>query len=449
MVTLFYPAQLDTVRFTDVEDDEVLAQRSLRATADIMLELVDGRRLPVFSAGQVFDGAAILGTVGANDKDATAFLNLISESRVQMKILPSLVRAQKSEDDTFSLVNAFVSAIDRNFTFSAWPELSDRDARVAVAALLRGASKTPIGGELGSRLDALQRLDRAFRESEASERAVESSWNLEAMVAERCSQQDTLAYLRHHHAEVVALNNRRSVPLDLRNRTGWYQLLDEYLTQFHLPPGHGQVRSLRRMVDIQYNRKLAKSLGAAVSREEEDRPDVMGVLDDASMSNLRREAGLLLSSDARNDWFSWSTLHARLGPAKYQARVESPDARRARFDDLIRDGHLARIDQSSVMLFVRHTTKGLAGIASKAPASLIGSAIALGAGGGTVSVATGAVVGAFLGGVLSDAVDDTVMNDAVRNFSLKGHLRGIQKATTADVEVEAGRPSPRRGGRDA
>ncbi len=140
----YFPALLDSVRFAASEEPVKRVHRGVRATSTLMLDLLVGRDVPVLSQAQVLDGALLLETVAQHDGESAAVLRLIADSRIQMRIHAGLVTPQESDSDTFSLVNAFTSAIDGSFKFSAWPELSDADARKAIKAAVTGRSRDPL-----------------------------------------------------------------------------------------------------------------------------------------------------------------------------------------------------------------------------------------------------------------------------------------------------------------
>jgi hypothetical protein len=389
-MSVYYSTLLDTVRFAPVVDVDVKSTRALRAVAALMLDVFVGLKTPVLSAVQVFDSVLLLSLFEGSDddEDRRAVLELIKDSRIQMRVLPRLVEKRSEPEDTFSLTNAFVSALGREggFLFSAWPEFNDEDhgpetRRQAIEYMARGRPSLP--SILERRLDGIKAMDQAFRDSRATEEAVEAASSLDALIMQSLAPRRGGSYASGVFEKVLAakpsLEPNKSWNLGLRG--DWYKLLDAYSKSADSSEA-SKLAQIRRVVDLNYNRILAESLRADSLRDEEEDHDLSKVLrDDPDTTSIREQAAFVLKSNARNKWLTFSELRNRVTEQMYP--TDSDAARTRRLNELVQDGLGAQLDSAPYMPFVSFAFRQV-----KDAPTAVGATI-----GGTVGATAAAIAG--------------------------------------------------------
>ncbi len=140
-----------------------------------MLDVLVVDAVPVLSQAQAYDSAVLLDVLERHDRDASGLLRLVRHGQLQVKMLAAPGVDPVVGEDPYTLANAFARALTRgSYVFSGWPVLEDLDARRALLGVLtacREASGRLGDSALEARVDGLLALDRAVRESPASDYA--------------------------------------------------------------------------------------------------------------------------------------------------------------------------------------------------------------------------------------------------------------------------------------
>lgn len=207
--------------------------------------------------------------------------------------------------------NACASALNNpRFVLSGWPELANED-RDEIARYLMGQTKNQPPPALRSRVDAIEQIDDALRESKSSERAKAIPRSLDMFTQDELDQRSGArpgSYLQQwfsdlrSFAEVVKgadgpkLNAEAIESFNLNARSDWRRLIKAFeqvhSDRFH--EGHRALMAASAMIDLAYNRKVALSLGAPFQRES-----AMGqieqelIIEDPDATKLSREATFL------------------------------------------------------------------------------------------------------------------------------------------------------------
>lgn len=430
-MALYYLSLLDTVNFASTEPAPLVGERSLRVTGSIMLDVLVGLDVPVLSQTQAFDGAMLLNLVSHGGDEAEAVLKLIEQSRIQMRVHAAAERSTAAE--TFTLKNAFMSALEANFKFSAWPELDDPEARADLLAHLQQRTQKPPSGELGERLEGLLRMDLAFRKSGASEQAIDGAAHIEVRVDDHLKHLGPAGtFLRHLKADVWAwlgnLDSAEQAKYDLTRRSDWYRLLEDYRLRLGWDREHGGIRGLRRVVDLGYNLRVATSLNAQSLGEHEERLDVAAVLrrDDLS-TDLQHKAVAFLEADPGRRGLTWASVESRL--SERAVGTDTSAGRERRMQDLLNDKCVVEHDQGKLAPVIRIGGKILADVTSVAT---IGSA------GAAVGGAPGAAAGIALGVVINAATDKFGIEKKVADWNIGRLVKASDPA--AEVRLPTREP---------
>lgn len=269
-----YYAQLDTVEFAAGHDEARVHSRSAAATAAVTLDMLLRDETPVLSQTQVFDHPLVLAEAAAHPRGDSPLIALIKASRIQCRIFPRGLIPRGDEDQTFTIVNAFLSrlASDNGFVFTAWPELNaDPALRGAVSATLSGQTTAALDPQIEERLTALRMLDDAFRTSTAHERAEDVTGpSLSRRVHQHLTAQGVPRAAREAYQSLMhwAEENPRGYNLDARS--GWDTLLKAHREASDDTLANPQ-HLVEAVVHARYNEIVAESLGQRVVVDDKRR----------------------------------------------------------------------------------------------------------------------------------------------------------------------------------
>jgi hypothetical protein len=239
--------------------------------------LLDGRR-PLLSQTQAFDNAQLLGTIGdCTTETSRALLGLVRADQVRAGFYAGALADEPGAVPRESLANAFCTALEGSFRFSAWPELEGpASPRAELAAVLRAGDwdwpqvESIVDGPLLARLYSLHELDRALRDSPETEVAepLASGGTFEQSRAglERLARQNA-RLAGEAGALIAAADARRKRDLEhgrsgYASRTIWRTMIEALAGKGDISPEVAQAAS--GIVDIAYHRTTAASLGTRV-----------------------------------------------------------------------------------------------------------------------------------------------------------------------------------------
>ncbi len=411
-----YYSLLDSVRFSGETPVATRETRRLSALATVTTDLIVQRKRVVLSQSQVFDGSLLL-SVGEAARHDKAFVpefrslrQLIKDNWVQTRILDTAaLRKQHSEAETFTVQNAFASAIASGFRFSAWPELNGNpELAREVLSCLDGGRDDSLPVALRERLDVLREIDEAFRRSSASERAVPAPGApLGRRIVDHISSTQVSKSTAVVYEGTTALwqalrdRDRGAYERSINMRSAWYDLLDQYSESAEVSPHHGGVATLRSIVDHHYNSIVARSLGADSCTDESEDLLLPGVLRDGGISNESRGIASFLtdSSSTVHGSLTWELARERLR-ADGEFDVLTPEER---LNDLLDLEVAQRVDHDRLVLSVRVVPTIVNFVASFAAGSAVQGAMGTSAPGSPQWIG-GVVVGGVIGAVAAREV---------------------------------------------
>ncbi len=207
------------------------------------------------------------------------------------------------------------------------------------------------------------------------------------------------AYLRALHEQLIAGNLKKQGKAihNLGTRSGWYELIHSYRERESLSEAHGGLNELKRIIDLQYNRKVAKSLGAERLREEEENLDVAAILCDSHLAEtFQRGVTLIIDDASRDRWLTWAKVEERLSADSGYANTER--VRMQRLRSLVEDHYAHQLSESKLMIFVRRGVKGINSLFTRGAGGALGAATAHSVGGGLPAAVGGLLLGSFTGG---------------------------------------------------
>jgi len=244
---LLYSDVLDTVRTSPLTADPDDADRERRhgeavhlASAHLMLSLLTGWE-PVLSQTQGFDSTVILG-IAQEPKAAPPFRWLLENRRIRLRLF-----------DSDTLVDTFANRLkDKAFLFSAWPEIDREVDRRELLDRVEARSTRGLYEPVARRLDALYDISAAHQTASSKigeERARRPEVSLQQLIRWEWPTA-TGCRPRRSYADVLkALLEKRS-----NSRAELYEVLNGWHNQ-------EDARLARQIVDVCYNRVIAKSLG--------------------------------------------------------------------------------------------------------------------------------------------------------------------------------------------
>lgn len=217
----------------------------------------------------------------------------------------------------------------------------------------------------------------------------------------------------------------------LETRTGWYNVLSAYAAATRKDAGHGGLAALRRTVDLNYNRKVAKSLGALTLREEEEDLELAAVLRRADLTvDFRHSAALFIDEESRANWLTWAEAERRLSEHPYPADLDS--ARERRMRELLHDRYAIQTEHGKLVLLVRRgipfLMAGTAGTAAATTSHALGGSLG--------SSIAGGLLGAFAGAVLPHVVHSPDWERSVAEWRVGRLLRVTQPSAEAAIRVD-------------
>lgn len=277
---------LDPVRFGYGSAPSDVAHAWLSASSAVLRSILVAGETPVLAENQVFDNRMVLELVGEEDADAAALLRLVRVGRIRVRVFTVGEGAQAT------VVGAFRERLrlgpGRTFRFSAWPELADPDAREALAAVIDGESTDGLTPELRARLSALRLLDRQFRVSSDDERALPvPELGLSRQVTAVLTDPGQSGVVSALWSQLSQFRDGRGADAyDLERRSDWLALMDDFMQDRSMHPAHGVARTIRDLLDHQYNLIVARSVGArSLTSELAELPE--GELSVAAPPSLR------------------------------------------------------------------------------------------------------------------------------------------------------------------
>jgi hypothetical protein len=246
-----------------------------------------------------------------------ALLQLVRDGRIQVRLLPRPIPRQRDpEHHTPTLLSAFSLALEQtDYILSAWPELTEPEARVEVLAKLDRPSLIR-DSSIARRLAGLLDLNAAL--GEPAQLAVSPRDNLGDQI------QETLARLAEKSSETDALPEllaqASSLALvDRSRRSVWYRLIAERWPQYE---GYGAV--VRDIVDGHYNAVVGQSLRATgVYGECDTRLGARALAGRGSGGAVHERHVDMVTDLSGARYLTWDTTRDLLG----QISVLSPERR--------------------------------------------------------------------------------------------------------------------------
>lgn len=266
-----YYAQLDTVDFGGDVEPSARVSREVSATTTVAFDMIVHSEIPVLSQTQVFDNPHLLDYIHLRPLD-NPLLALIAASRVQTRIYPAGLISRATEEETFSVANAFASRLATTFEFTAWPELNgDADLRRAVLETMEDEDLGRLDHALHDRLEALWILDAHFRSSLVSERAmVVSAPDLSTRIARHMARPGVPRATKDAYHELMRWAEDRGRHVGLNSRTAWRSLLHDHFEDPVTPFGQHRRDLIWAVVCQKYNAVVAQSLGQRVALDDTD-----------------------------------------------------------------------------------------------------------------------------------------------------------------------------------
>lgn len=439
---LTYSADLDPSGFTGDTDQALL--RGIRATTAMKLSLVFGERIPVLAQNQVFDSPLMFGLLSPGgeasaDAEKVAFLWLVQNDYIQVRIHEAGLKETNRPEDRFTLRNACASALaNPKFTLSAWPDL-DIEQRQQTARYLTGESDGQPPSAYQDRATVIQQLDDALQASKASEKAVVIKDSLVRFIRDELQQRrgdrpgsylvpwfDKLGqFAQSVKDSTVELDGEPIKKFDQNMRSEWRRLILTYRIVNGHPENHGPLAAASALVDLAYNRKVAQSMGAPYQLEvatQEVQQEL--IKEDPDTISMHWES-TFLTSETQGDWLSWSYVQSKLEAG--DVPNEQTQDGQARRQVILRELCEMKVRQEVSGGFV---LSGHAKIASLARDVGIGAGAIIGNLGGTVLLshpvgAVGVVAGALIGDRVGSHLEPLLVGRQVKRQieSLNAELR--------------------------
>lgn len=316
-----FSSELDPVGFAGTSEEQHKLQ-ALRATTAMKLSLILGDRIPVLAQNQIFDSRLFLGLLdpeaqGSEEADERdAFLWLVKKQYVRLALRAADGAGSRARQ--LPLSTAFAQTLRRpGFILSGWPEMT-ADERDHFAQIVSGETAEEPPRHLENAVEALRTVDEVLRRSSfvpVSEPDEPLSWFIRTELGQRTGAAPS-AYLNGWFSKLRAFaedtSERRSdeweSPFNPNLRSDWRKLIRLFKTTKELPINHSALNATSRLVDIAYNRRVARSIGAHFQREVAvDAESEQLLREDPDTLTLSKEAASL-SERTREPWLSWCVV---------------------------------------------------------------------------------------------------------------------------------------------